>query len=149
MAVALHRPEPEPIKKPQRITYPVSDGKPMAETDKHRELMLYFIEALIHFLINRTQAYVSGNNFLFYEEGNPKARLSPDCYVVFGIEPRLRDSYKAWEEGGKLPAVVFEFTSRKTQKEDTNKKRDLYEQTLQVPEYFLFDPTGDYLEPRL
>ena len=28
-------------------------------------------------------------------------------------------------------------------------KRPLYERTLRVPEYFLFDPTGDYLRPRL
>src|SRR5262249_13089291 len=62
---------------------------------------------------------------------------------------RLRDSYKTWEEGGKLPDVIFEFTSRKTHREDTHTKRPLYEQVLKVPEYFLFDPTGDYLSPRL
>jgi Uma2 family endonuclease len=44
---------------------------------------------------------------------------------------------------------VFEFTSKKTRREDTDKKRPLYERTLGVPEYFLFDPTGDYLSPRL
>src|SRR5579862_4552229 len=113
MAVALHHPQPEPVKKPRRVFYPVSDGKPMAETDKHRELMVYFIAALMHFLLNRKKAYVSGNNFLFYEEGNSKARLSPDCYVVLGVEQRLRDSFKVWEEDGRLPAVVFEFTSKK------------------------------------
>ncbi len=86
---------------------------------------------------------------MFWEEGNPKARLSPDAYVVFGVPNHLRDSYKSWEEGGRLPDVVFEFTSRKTQREDTDTKLPRYETTLRTPEYFLFDPTGDYLRPRL
>ncbi len=34
-------------------------------------------------------------------------------------------------------------------KEDTEKKHRVYEQVLEVPEYFLFDPTGDYLKPNL
>jgi Uma2 family endonuclease len=147
MAVATatrrrHKPEDEDF-------YPSSDGKPMAETDKHRDLMIYFIKALTIYFAQRQDVYVSGNNFLYFQEGDPTRRVSPDCYVAFGVEKRLRDSYKSWEEGGRLPSVVFEFTSRKTRKEDTQTKRPLYEQELRVPEYFLFDPTGDYLNPRL
>src|SRR5581483_1274951 len=133
----------------RRVYYPTSDGKPMGETEKHRDLMIYCIEALKAYFADDPEGYVSGNNFLYYEEGNPKARVSPDCYVVFGVEKRQRDFYKVWEEGGKYPSVVFEFTSKKTRREDTHKKLPLYEQVLQVPEYFLFDPTGDYLKPRL
>ena len=48
-----------------------------------------------------------------------------------------------------MPGVVFEVTSRKTQREDVNTKLPQYEQTLKTLEYFLFDPTGDYLRPRL
>ncbi len=138
-----------PAAAPRRVVYPTSDGKPMAETDKHRELMIYVIEALKTYYADRTDVYVSGNNFVFYEEGNPKARISPDGYVVFGVSPALRDSYMSWKEEGRLPDVVFEFTSRKTQREDTDSKLPLYERILRVPEYFLFDPTGDYLRPRL
>lgn len=122
----------------------------MAETDKHRRLMTYCVDGLtLHFADRTDEVYVSGNNFVFWEEGNPKARVSPDVYVVFGVEQRQRDSYKAWEENGSLPAVVIEITSRKTYREDTDTKRPLYEQVLKVPEYFQFDPTGDYLDPRL
>jgi Uma2 family endonuclease len=121
----------------------------MAETDLHRDLGVYFIEALKAYFAARPEVYVSGNNFIYWEEGNPRAVVSPDAYVVFGVGMRPRDCYKAWEEGGKLPDVVFEFTSKKTRGEDTTKKRPLYEQRLRVPEYFLFDPTGDYLRPRL
>ena len=102
----------------------------------------------IHFL-GQPNVYVSGNNFVFWEEGKPKSRISPDTYVVFGPDSRLRDSYMAWKEGGHLPSVVIEMTSRSTQREDVETKLPLYEQTLKTPEYFLFDPTGDYLKPRL
>ena len=134
---------------PRRVFYPTEDGRPMAETDKHREIGYYFISALKAYFDGQPDVYVSGNNFVFWEEGNPKARLSPDAYVVFGVPNHLRDSYKAWEEGGRLPDVVFEFTSRKTQREDTDTKLPRYQTTLRTPEYFLFDPTGDYLRPRL
>jgi Uma2 family endonuclease len=147
--MAVTAPDRIAPRREKRITYPTSDGKPMAETDKHCDLMIYAREALKVYYADRPDVYVSGNNFLYYQEGDPKKRVSPDCYVVFGVDMRQRDSYKAWEEGGKLPDVVFEFTSRKTRKEDTHTKRPLYEEVLKVKEYFLFDPTGDYLKPRL
>jgi hypothetical protein len=104
------------------VVYPSSDGKPMAETDQHRNLTVYVIEALKARYADRPDVYVSGDNFIFYQEGDPRKRVSPDAYVVFGVPMRERDSYKAWEEGGRLPDVVFEFTSRKTRHEDTHKK---------------------------
>jgi len=132
----------------REIDYASSDGNPMAETDLHRDIAVYVIEALKAHFAPRPEVYVSGNNFIYYEEGNPKARVSPDAYVVTGVGMHPRDSYFVWREGGAVPDVVFEFTSRKTRREDTDTKRPLYEQSLGVPEYFLFDPRGDYLKPR-
>jgi len=143
MAVTI-RPQPA-----GEVEYPTSDGKPMAETDRHGEVMIYLREALKTRYRHRSDVYVSGNNFVFFQEGDPKKRVSPDCYVVFGVPPGLRDSYKAWEEDGRMPDVVFEITSKKTRREDVYTKRPLYERVLRVPEYFQFDPTGDYLRPRL
>ena len=134
---------------PNAVIYPTRDGRPMGETDKHRELMAYLIAALkVHFM-GQPDVYVSGNNFVFWEEGNPKSRISPNAYVVFGAEDRLRDFYMSWKEGGLLPSIVVEITSRSTQSENIETKLPLYEQTLKTPEYFLFDPTGGYLKPRL
>lgn len=133
----------------RRVYYPTSDGKPMGETDKHVDLIVYCKEALRAYFADNPDIYIAGNNFLYYVEGDPRKVVSPDTYVVIGVPMRQRDLYKVWEEGGKLPNVVFEFTSKKTRREDTHKKLPLYEQVLRVPEYFLFDPTGDYLKPRL
>lgn len=137
---------------PQRkhtIHYPDSDGKPIAESDSHVSLIVYCRDALRLFFADRASSvYVSGNNFVYYREGDPRARFSPDTYVVFGSAQRDRKSYRSWDENDALPSVVFEFTSKKTQKEDVSDKMQTYEQ-LRIPEYFLFDPTGDYLKPTL
>ena len=137
-------------RKKRAVYYPTGDGKPMAEDVLHRKLMSYCCEALEQHFAHRPDVLVAGNDFVYYEEGNPKARVSPDCYVAFGLEARgIRHFYKIWEENHIAPAVVIELTSKKTQKEDVTIKRPLYEQTLRVAEYFQFDPTGDYLYPRL
>jgi hypothetical protein len=67
--------------------------------------------------------------------------------VVFGIPQGNRRVYKLWEEGP-APAVVFELTSNSTRARDLGEKRRLYEE-MGVQEYFLFDPEGDYLSPKL
>ena len=129
-------------KRVKEIHYPESDGKPMAETDLHRELMYHIIHALQAFLAD-TLAYVSGNLLVYYEKGNPRRSVAPDCFVVFGVEQRRRRIYKTWEEG-RGPDVVFEVTSRSTRREDMVDKMGLYAR-LGIQEYFLYDPTSDYL----
>jgi Uma2 family endonuclease len=140
---------PVDIHKPRRIHYPERDGKPMGETDRHILNIAWAIPALrLHFSV-RSDVYVSGNNFIYYEEGNPRARVSPDTYVVFGVSPELRKSYFVWREEGRTPSIVFEYTSRSSRIDDIVAKRELYEKRLKVQEYILFDPDGDYLSPRL
>ena len=129
------------------IEYPSSDGKPMAETDQHRDDMIALIEGLKARYAPRTDVYVAGNLLVYYEEGNPKARFAPDVFVVFGVPRRKRRVYKLWEEK-KPPSVVIEVTSRGTWLEDEGKKKALYAR-LGVTEYFLYDPLAEYLEPPL
>src|SRR5437879_7353509 len=119
------------------IVYPESDGKPMAESDLHRDWMVRIIELLkAHFADQRV--YVSGNLLVYYVEGDPKRSVAPDVFVVKGLEQRDRRNFKIWEEG-KGPDFILENTSKKTRREDKGKKMELYAQ-LQVPEYFLYDP---------
>jgi Uma2 family endonuclease len=93
----------------------------------------------------RKDVYVIGNIFLYYQEGHPEARRSPDVMVIKGVDAtRERRSFKTWEERA-VPCVVVEITSQETADEDLEAKKDLYEQ-LGVREYFRFDPLHDYLE---
>lgn len=72
------------------IVYPESDGEPMAETDKHRKLMMDFILMLEDHFRYDNDVYVSGNLLLYYVEGDPKKCLSPDVFVTFGVEKKQR-----------------------------------------------------------
>lgn len=128
------------------VYYPESDGNPMAETDLHRERMVALIHLLQRYLAGQ-QVYVSGNLLLYFEEGNPRKSVAPDCFVVWGVQPHFRRTYKIWEEGIG-PQVVFEISSKKTQREDYGAKMRLYA-GLGVEEYFIYDPTADYLDPPL
>ncbi len=92
--------------------------------------------------------YAGGNLLIYYVEGRPRVSLSPDGFVVFGVPAGDRRVYKSWDEG-KLPDVVFEFTSRTTEREDIEDKFAIYQDVWKVKEYFLFDPTTDYLDPPL
>src|SRR5690242_8495074 len=105
-----------------RVEYPTSDGKPMAETDLHRDDMIDLIETLkVHFAAD-PGVYVTGNLLLYYVEGDRRKHIAPDVFVVRGV-PKLppRDYYLLWEEG-KGPDVVIELTSKTTRREDQHKK---------------------------
>jgi Uma2 family endonuclease len=131
----------------QEVIYPESDGKPMAETDLHIDCLIDLREALKDFFRNDPDIYVSGNIFVYYEEGDIRKQVSPDVLVVMGVEKKRRRYYQIWSEGKGLD-VVIEVTSRKTRRADTDFKKKLY-QRLGVKEYYLYDPTGDYLKDRL
>ena len=130
-----------------RIKYPTSDGRPMGETDLHRQDMFDLIESLKLFYQGQ-RVYVSGNLLICYRPGNRRKHVSPDVFVVKDIDPHPRDNYILWEEG-KAPEVVIEVTSESTREEDMDDKYVLYRDVLKVREYFLFDPRAEFLNPPL
>jgi Uma2 family endonuclease len=118
----------------------------MAETDFHRILLNALIGTLDYRYANEPLVYVSGNLLMYYVRGNKRKHVSPDVFVVKGVEKKNRLYYLTWEEG-KMPNAIIEVTSKSTRKEDTDTKFALYRDVLKVKEYFLFDPFGDYLKP--
>jgi Uma2 family endonuclease len=121
----------------------------MAETPIHRNVMIDSITMLGAFFADEPEVYVSGNMMMYYVEGNADECVSPDVFVTRGI-PKLpeRRIYKLWVEG-KGPDAVIEVTSQSTARVDQRRKFELYRDVLKVSEYFLFDPSEDYLEPAL
>ena len=97
------------------VCYPESDGQPVAETDVHRTLMFELIGMLQAFFRADPHVYISGNLFLYYQEGDPRQVVAPDVFVVQGVRDQPRRIYRLWEEGV-VPAVVFELTSRSTRR---------------------------------
>ncbi|MBD2208708.1 Uma2 family endonuclease [Nostoc linckia FACHB-104] len=128
------------------IIYPSSDGEPIAETYDHLYAILTTLEVIRQYLQGR-RATVLANQFLYYVPGFPKLRVAPDVMVIYDVEPGGRDNYKIWEEK-QVPKVIFEFTSKGTQEEDKTTKKNLYE-GLEVEEYWLFDPKGEWITQKL
>ena len=136
----------------QTTEYPDSDGLSMAENEFQLRSILYANSALANYYRERDDVYVVGNLLLYYEPsprpGVPGKRVSPDLMVVLGAPKHMRSSYLLWEEP-KGPDFVLEIASESTYRSDLGEKRDIYETKIGVPEYWLYDPKGDYLSPRL
>ena len=129
------------IRSAPTVAYPESDGKPMAETEAHRDLMIDFILILKDYFENQEDVCVSGNMLMYYEEGNPKKVVAPDVFVAFGVEKKQRRTYRTWEEG-RTPDFVLEVASPSTFKKDIGQKKDIYVSVLAVKEYYIYDPLG-------
>jgi Uma2 family endonuclease len=140
------------VPRPQRaraIEYPSGDGKPVAETEVHLRDMIDTIQVLDDQFVAQPNVYVGGNLLLYYEEGNPRKHVSPDVLVALDVPKRPpRDYYLVWKEA-KAPDFILEITSKSTRNEDMKQKFAIYRDILRVAEYFLFDPTEDYLDPPL
>ena len=135
----------------RKVHYPDSDGKPVGETSVHVSNLLWSFGSLRDHFAANPKMYVAADMFVYYEEGNPRKHVSPDLFAVRGIKPKTdleRRLYLVWEEG-KSPEMVIEVTSKSTYAVDMRKKMSIYRDVLGVLEYFLFDPYGEYLEPRL
>ena len=134
----------------ESIDYPASDGLPMAESEFQFWPILYANSALAHHYRARDDVYVVGNLLLYYEPATPgqaAKSVSPDLMVVIGAPKHLRPSYLLWEEP-KAPDFVLEMASRSTHRSDRQDKPAVYAR-IGVSEYWLYDPVGEYLAPRL
>ncbi len=145
MVAITEKRSPPPLSESE-IIYPSSDGEPLAETQEHILAILTTL-GLLRLYLKEQPAVVFADQFLYYIKGNPKARVAPDVMVVFDIEKRLYGNYKIWE-GQQNPKFIIEVTSAGTKDVDWNFKKLLYEQ-LEVTEYWLFDPYGEWVANQL
>ncbi|HSF39674.1 MAG TPA: Uma2 family endonuclease [Thermoanaerobaculia bacterium] len=129
------------------VHYPDSDGLPMADNDPQYRVMTDLRHALENRYDEAPDVYVGANLFIYYREGDPGARVAPDVFVAFGVDKEERRSYRVWEEG-RVPALAFEIASPEGWRGLLDKKKGLYEQ-LGVEEYVVFDPDGEFIQPRL
>jgi Uma2 family endonuclease len=128
------------------VEYPESDGMPLGETDLHRDWMVRILD-ILRFRYRGQRVYLASNLLVYYEEGEPARVVVPDDFVVKDCDPGRRRTFKIWEEG-RVPNVAFEVTSRSSRWQDQVYKPQAYAE-IGIQEYFLYDPTGDYLNPPL
>ena len=108
------------------------------------------MELLLWRYDDRPDVLVSGNNAIYYEQGNPRVHRSPDGFIAFGVDRDAilqENGYKVWEVG-KPPDWVLEIASPSTARVDLTIKRDIYA-SLGIGEYWRFDASGGdyYREP--
>lgn len=53
------------------IEYPTGDGQPVGETPIHRDNLLIGVKTLDRHFVHEPMVYVSGNMFVYYEQGDP------------------------------------------------------------------------------
>ena len=133
---------------------PSTDGIPMPESMVQGPPLRYTVDALGWWFAKRRPGTCVAGDLLVYDEGVVEAdggvrarSIAPDVLVAFGVGERLRDSYVMWQEG-KAPDFVLEIASGSTWRRDRDEKPARYA-ALGVGEYFLYDPEGGRLEPRL
>ena len=125
------------------IFYPEEDGKPMAASDLHRDILMRTIDALTEHFLPDSSVYVSGDILMYYVEGLPEKVVAPDVLVTFGIGKKRRRTYKVWEEG-RVPEFAMEFSSENTYRNDLDGKMKLYA-SLGIRDYFLYDAEALFL----
>ena len=138
------------------------DGEPL-ETEWHTYELPLLRELIEQAMAEqgRTDFYAGMNMFVYYsveqardvsvEVTNKLAQRAfrgPDVFWVGGVADRSRERkvWIAWEEGGRLPDVIFEMLSPSTAKKDRTEKRDLYARVFRTAEYFLYEPETRKLE---
>ena len=119
--------------------YPSSDGKPMAETDWHRKLLMELLQIIECHFREHDDVYVSGDLLIYYKMGDNTKSVAPDVFVVRGVAKKQRGTYLTWEESH-TPDFVIELASPSTVRYDLTGKKDLYESVLKVQEYYIYDP---------
>ena len=106
---------------------------------------------LIQHFGNPGATLVAGEHYLSPRPTQNMAGLKfPDLLIAFDVDPAAyyrRNAYVISEQG-KPPDFVMEIASRRTGREDTGVKREVYA-ALDIPEYWRFDETGRYHGERL
>lgn len=140
----------EPDEWPAGVPRPPSEAELLMleheplETDSHMTQVSLLRDSLRHAMRDRPDVFVGANIPVYFSDLQLKNRdfRAPDLFVVLGAEPRPRNFWVVWREGGKSPDLVVEVLSESTEKVDRTSKRRIYEQVLKVREYFLHDLAG-------
>jgi Uma2 family endonuclease len=126
-----------------RITYPESDGKPMADNTLQFRWIVTIQGGLDAWFRDNPDVFVAGNLLWYPVEGQPRVNAAPDIMVAVGRPKGDRRSYLQWEEGGIAPQVVFEILSPGNTIAEMTRKFRFYERHG-ADEYYLYNPdTGE------
>ncbi len=128
-----------------KITYPDSDGQPMADNTQQFSWIVLIKENLESIFADRADVFVAGDLLWYPLEGHPEVRVAPDVLVAFGRPKGDRGSYQQWLEGNIAPQVVFEILSPSNRLKEMINKLQFYDR-YGVEEYYVYDPDTNELQ---
>ncbi len=127
----------------------ITDDGETLETIWHRKCINLLIEQIEYLYRDRDDDYVAGNTFIYFSPQQARNRdfRGPDFFYV-GATTRqpTRECWVVWNENLRRPDVVIELTSPSTRDEDHGTKFRVYRDTLEVKNYFVYDPETRVLE---
>lgn len=121
------------------ITFPDSDGQPMADNTLQFQWIVVIKENLEILFADDADVFVAGDLLWYPVADNNKIRRAPDAMVVFGRPKGYRGSYIQSKEENIPPQVVFEILSPSNTLRAMAEKLAFY-QTYGVEEYYLYNP---------
>lgn len=124
--------------------YPESDGQMMADNTKQFRWIVTIKENLEWLFAENPEVFVAGDLLWYPVEGEPKIRMAPDVFVVFGRSKGDRDSYQQWQESNIAPQVVFEILSPGNRLQEMLGKLKFYDR-YGIEEYYIYDPARNEL----
>jgi hypothetical protein len=128
---------PKPLVENDPTFYPIRDD--MGEGSLQRFISELLRPLLARFLAEQgVRAFVGADQFIYWEQHAPTKSVSPDVYVMPGVDQDIApDCWKIWE-AGVVPSFAFEVVSRDHRK-DTDRSPVRYDE-LGVKELVVFDP---------
>jgi Uma2 family endonuclease len=132
--------QPQLIDKPS-LTYPDSDGRPMADNTIQFRWIVTLQGGFDAMFRDDPAVCVAGDLLWYPVEGDNTLRSAPDVMVVFGRPKGDRGSYRQWEEGDIAPQVVFEIVSPGNRFGEMVRKFRFYDR-FGIEEFYSYDPDG-------
>ncbi len=129
---------------PRHLSYPESDGKPLAENTKQARWIVVLYGNIAALFREAADIFVAMDLLWYPVEGEVELRVAPDVLVIFGRPKGDRGSYRQWEEGGVPVTVVFEVLSPGNDPFEMADKLAFYEEHG-VEEYYVYDPDSNRL----
>ena len=126
------------------VFYPATDGAPLPDGPEQYYEFLHVNTLLQIHYADQPRTLVSGNTFIYYDQGRPGRNIAPDCYVAFEVDADeiiRQEHYRIWVVG-KPPEFALEIASKHTAHNDPVPKRELYA-AIGIGEYWRYDPTED------
>jgi len=147
---------------PQPLDFEVvfDDGEPLESPWHYEQIDLLFHQLRqVRAEQRRTDVYIGANQFVYYSveqarevaaavaRGGPQDVRGLDVFWIGGVDPRReREGWVAWEEGGRLPDVIFELLSKSNTLAHREAKKDLYAKVFGTAEYFVTGRKGRRLD---